>query len=483
MKYLGISNDEKFLFTTKGVYLLEESGRYVPYNTNIITDLYKIKQSDSEYRYNKGEISLTEWVSTPRKFLNTIIEYIVTSPNDKMNILIEWDKKFDKNYLITEMSNKEVTKSIINESWIEINVICEGLWDNIKSGASKSWEGLKSGVSSIAQKVIVPVLKQGVIPFLRWIRRNLNSYIGIITDIILSMFPTIVIMKAIWGLIVVLDIYEILTNNFDPQDPERQKMPFLFLITDSLSLLFTAAAGKTAGVTLKQAIKTGAKSPATKGILKKLIEKLPMLSKVLGEAEKFLVKVFGKNIGGFLGKVFSGIDTVITKMGTWISKTFGLNLGKEALIKTGKEIITKKGLAKLALGTGVGVGIAEFFKEKTIKEGDTGDKVKQIQKGIILAKQTPVNMGGVPTLKYSGKVDGIYGPETTQAIKDIQKAYKLPITGKVDPKLSFAFGVEMEPGGLEKIVGTDNMKSFGEKMIKSNSWLESKFGKLKGSME
>lgn len=494
MKYIGLSNDEKFIFTTKGFYILEESAVFVPYNSNLLSNLYKINKSDSEYRYNKGQLSLTEWVSTPRKFLNMVLENLVSSPNDKMNILIEWDKKFDKNYLITETTNKEVTKTIINESWDEVSVICEGLWDSIKSGAKSAWNGIKSGassawnaiksgVSAVAQKVIIPILKKGVMPFLRWVRRNLNSYIGIIADVILSMFPTVVVMRAIWGLIVVLDIYEILSNDYDPEDPERQQMPFLFLITDVLSLLFTAAAGKTASVTLKQAVKTGATSPAAKGILKKLIEKLPMLSKFLGDAQKFIVKVFGKNIGGFIGKVFSGIDTVITKMVSWISETFGLKLGKDAFIKTGKEIATKKGLGKLAVGTGIGVGIAEFFKEKTIKEGDKGDKVKKVQEGILLAKQTPANMGGVPTLKYDGKVDGIYGPQTTQAVKDIQKAYKLPITGNVDPKLAFAFGIEMEPGGLEKIVGTDNMKSFGDKMVKSNSWLESKFGKLKGSMK
>ena len=491
MKYLGISNDEKFLFTNKGFYILEESSKFVPYNSNILSELFKISQSDSKHQYNLGNITLSECFSLPRKFLTMVLESLKVPTNDKMNVLIEWDKKFSKNLLISESTELLIIESKINESWEEIGVICEGLWDDIKSGASrawggiksgvsKAWEGLKSGISAVAQKVIIPILKQGVMPFLRWVRRNLNTYGGVIADVILSMFPTVVVMKAIWGLIVVLDIYEILTNDYDPKDTERGQMPFLFLITDILSLIFTAAVGKVAGVTLKTSIKTGVKSPAVKGVLSKLLKNLPRLSKFLGDAEKFIIKIFGKTAGGFIRTVFSGIDTIITKLTQWISKTF--KIAGQAFIKTGVEIGTKKGLTKLAVGTLGGVGIAELFKEKTIKEGDRGDKVKQIQKALNMVKNTPVTEGGIPTLKFNGVVDGLYGPSTTQAIKDVQTYYKLPVTGKVDPKLAFVFGIEMDPGTFEKIVGVENMKSLGDRLIKSNKWLESKFGKFKGSI-
>ena len=277
-----------------------------------------------------------------------------------------------------------------------------------------------------------------------------------------------------------------MTNDYVPNDPERAQTPFLFLITDILSLLFTAATGKAAGVTLKQSIKLGGKSPVVKGILTKLVDKLPLLSKFLGDAQKFIVKVFGKNVGGFIGKVFSGIDTVITKLVSWIGKTFGLsglkNAG-EAIAKTGAEITTNKGAVKLAIGTGLGVGMAEFFKEKTIKEGEKSTKVTKIQQGLLQLKKFPTNMGGVPTIKFAGPANGVYGPDTTQAIKDVQKAYKLPITGTVDPKLAYVFGIEMDPSGLEKIIPKDVMSSFGKRLMNVNSWMESKFGNLKGSIK
>ena len=481
MKYLGISNDEKFLFTNKGFYILEESSKFVPYNSNILSELFKISQSDSKHQYNLGNITLSECFSLPRKFLTMVLESLKVPTNDKMNVLIEWDKKFSKNLLISESTELLIIESKINESWEEIGIICEGLWDSIKSGASNAWEGLKSGVSAVAQKVIIPILKQGVMPFLRWIRRNLNTYLGIIADVILSLFPTVVVMKAIWSLIVFLDIYEILTNDYDPKDTERSEMPFVFLIADIISLIFTAAAGKTAGVTLKTAIKSGTKSPAVKGILSKLLKNLPRLSKFLGDAEKFLIKVFGKTAGGFIGKVFSGIDTVITKLTQWISKTFKIT--DNVFIKTGNEIVTKKGLTKLAFGTAVGVGLAEFFKENTIKEGDRGDKVKQIQEVLKMIKNTPASDGGVPSLKFNSSIDGIYGPLTTQAIKDVQTYYKYPVTGEVDPKLAFVFGIEMGPDNFTKIVGVKNMKSFGDRLFGVNKWLESIFGKFKGSIK
>jgi len=35
---------------------------------------------------------------------------------------------------------------------------------------------------------------------------------------------------------------------------------------------------------------------------------------------------------------------------------------------------------------------------------------------------------------YDGPIDGIYGPQTRNAVKEAQKTYHLTITGRVDPK-------------------------------------------------
>ena len=100
-----------------------------------------------------------------------------------------------------------------------------------------------------------------------------------------------------------------------------------------------------------------------------------------------------------------------------------------------------------------------------------------------MIKTAPTNMGGIPNLKYDGGITGVYDSKTTQAIKDIQTNYKLPVTGKVDPKLGYAFGVEFKPGTLEtllkNVVGTENIKSFAEKLSSADNYLKNTFMPVK----
>jgi len=478
MKYLGLSKDEKYIFMNEGFYQLENGKhKFIKYNNkNILKNLSEMFKSDINNRFINNKISIQERLSSSKTFLNIFLESFNFNTNHKLKHILEWDKKFEGVFLISESSNSLLVEETFNNSWDYVDVLVEGIWDNIKSGASKAWEGtkkivsggwdlVKKGLSAVAQKVVIPIIKQGVIPLLRWIRRNLNTYFGIIADIILSLLPTVVVMKVVWGLICLLDIYEIATGDYDPNDPERKEMPFIFFIGDLVSWIFAAAAGKAASMSLKSGIKALSKSPAAKKVLTTMLEKAPGISKMFGSVKSFLTKLFGPSAAGIISKLFGYVDTVVSKLIIWIRSALGL---------TTKKAI-KKAIPKLAVGSALGVGMAEFFKEKTIRLGDKGDKVKKIQQGILLAKQSPTEMGGVPGLKFDGPVDGVYGEKTVQAIKDIQKAYKLPITGEVDPKLAFGFGVEMEPGNIEKIVGVNNMKKFGERIMSANKWLNSKF--------
>ena len=483
MKYVGISNDGNYVFMNEGFYHLENGeSKFHKYNQNVFKYLSEMFKSNIEFEFKTGVISLQEKLTSSKKFLNIILESYDFTYNDKLNYIIEWDKRFEGVYLINENTSSLIVETVLNESWEFVNTLTEGIWDSIKSGASKVWGGIKKAGNIVLQKVIMPIIKKGIIPFLRWIRRNLTTYFGIIAELILSLFPTVIVVKAVWGLIVMLDFYEIINNDFDPQDPDRGQMPFVFLIGDILSLAFTAGVGKVANKSLTTAAKTGAKSPAVKNILTKLLKSIPGLKNLLSSANKFLTKMF-PTMTGLIRTIFNGIDAVISKLYSWITKIFGLNIGKQslkkAITKTGQEILTKGGGYKLAIGLGLGVGLAEMFEESSIGEGDKGDQVKVIQKGIEMIKTAPTNMGGIPNLKYDGGVTGVYDSKTTQAIKDIQTNYKLPVTGKVDPKLGFAFGVEFKPGLMDKImtnvVGTENMKSFGEKLSKADSYLKSTF--------
>jgi hypothetical protein len=487
MKYVGISNDGNYVFMNEGFYHLENGeSKFHKYNQNVFKYLSEMFKSNIEFEFKTGVISLQEKLTSSKKFLNIILESYDFTYNDKLNYIIEWDKRFEGVYLINENTSSLIVETVLNESWEFVNTLTEGIWDSIKSGASKVWGGIKKAGNIVLQKVIMPIIKKGIIPFLRWIRRNLTTYFGIIAELILSMFPTVIVVKAVWGLIVMLDFYEIINNDFDPQDPDRGQMPFVFLIGDILSLAFTAGVGKVANKSLTTAAKTGAKSPAVKNILTKLLKSIPGLKNLLSSANKFLTKMF-PTMTGLIRTIFNGIDTVITKLYSWITKIFGLNIGKQsvkkAITKTGQVILTKGGGYKLAIGLGLGVGLAELFEEESIGEGAKGKEVEQIQKSIEMIKTAPTNMGGIPNLKYDGGITGVYDSKTTQAIKDIQTNYKLPVTGKVDPKLGFAFGVEFKPGIMNtlitNVVGTENMEKFAKKLSSADNYLKNIFTPVK----
>ena len=51
---------------------------------------------------------------------------------------------------------------------------------------------------------------------------------------------------------------------------------------------------------------------------------------------------------------------------------------------------------------------------------------------------------------YKGEVDGIYGPQTTQAVEDLQKANDLPVTGTVDQATILALQAELVKAGHDE---------------------------------
>ena len=554
VKFLGISNDDKYVFTNKGFYVCENKGFYIPYNEGMLPYLVEIAKDNNDYEYKTGQISLKEYLSKPRKVLSIISEAL--SPQQSFRVIKEWEEQFGKKTLITESISRFEAKTIVRESFdglrglvseenldataldITTNLIdalsktfnddeegalkqikrinstellnkvndllkrkknmdikayindemsdvdweYKAVYDHLKTLDSSLGSGYKSnkflqatgkvidagakvggavlaGLSYAAKKIILPIIKQGVIPLMRWIRRNLNTYLGIIVDVVLSMLPTVVVMKVVWGLIVLLDIYEIATGDYDPDDPERKQMPFVYLITDLVALLFTAAAAKGTSVTIKAAMK-GSASPAAKGLLKSLLEKLPMLNKFLGDVQKFLIKLFGKSVGGFIGKMLGMVDNVITKLTNWIKSVVGVT-AKEG----GKKILTKT-----AVGVGLGVGIAELFMEKSFGEGKSGEYgkgkyVKQMQENLLAMTKE----GGEFNVGYKGPVTGIYDKATGDAVyKLYQKAGMTP-KRIATPYMANILGVQMEPGGLFKMIPKQYLESFGTYMQKMDT--------------
>lgn len=522
--FLGVSPDEKIFFTNKNIYVNEgDELKKLEYDLDSLPYILETARKKCDKMLIEGNITLNKYLSVPQKFLMSLMEEWGVNHGVKQEINEHWNDKFKGSIKLLTENRKLIFENGLNHQlWEEVNlianqVILEQAWnpfskdfvvykgakavgsaigqganwalDKAKKVGSAAWEGIKQvgnavyqggkwiikGISKAAGKLLNWVLKKGIIPALRWIRRNLHSYIGMITEIIASMFPTVVVVKAIWCLIVILDIYEILNDDYDPYDPERKQMPFLFLMTDILSLFMTAAAGFIAKKLFKTAAKDVAKgaimNPQAKSYLTTIFKSLPKLSGTLKYVQDILTTWFGKSVGGVLGKVFGGINTIVSKLGTWIKTTFKIG-------ETAAELATKQGMTKLATGTVMGLGFAEFFKEKSLRKGMTSDLVKQAQNGLLLTKKT-----SYPQLQFDGPADGVFGEQTEKAVKQLQEYLKLPVNGVIDPRIGMVLGVDFGPGNLEKLVGAENMKTLGDKLMATNKWLDATFGSTKGALK
>jgi hypothetical protein len=490
--FWGVSPDEKIFFTNKNLYVNEGNElKKLEYDLDSLPYILETARKKCDKMLKEGKMTLNNYLSVPKKFLTSLMENWDINKGIRQEINEHWDNKFKDSIKLLTENRKLIFENGLNyQLWEEVNLVANQLiteW-SLWNAAQSAWKGVKKvgsaigsatqsawkGISKAAGSLLSWVLKQGILPALRWIRRNLNSYIGMITEIIASMFPTVVVVKAIWCLIVILDIYEILFDDYDPKDPERAQMPFLFLMTDLLSLVMTAAVGMGSKIIFKKAVREVAQgaavSPQAKGLLTTILKSLPGLSNTLKSVQSIITTWFGKSAGKFLGSVFNGLDSIITKLSNWINKTFKLG-------KTATELGTKSGLIKASVGLGMGVGLAEFFRENTLKKGMTSDLVKQAQNGLLLTKKT-----SYPQLQFDGPADGVFGEKTENTVKQLQEYLKLPVNGVIDPRIGMVLGVDFGLGNLEKLIGSENMKTLGDKLMATNNWLEATFGSTKGAL-
>lgn len=232
---------------------------------------------------------------------------------------------------ITESVHSEVNNILENTKWSKDmvyewikngEIINEGLWDTIKSGASTAWEGIKSGTKAVAGTIMKGmewVFKNGVLPFLRWVRRGLYTGVGIVIDVVVSILA-VKTNAIVWAIIVLLDIYEIATNDYDPKDPERKEHPFFYLIGDALGLVVTAAVGKVFTKSIPMIKKVGVKkaAPTMVKMLESLSTKIPSMKGTLKNAGNSLAKKFkGDTV---ISVILRSIDSVLSKLQVFLGK-------------------------------------------------------------------------------------------------------------------------------------------------------------------
>lgn len=409
-----LSNDGSYIFD----FVITENGKYMIFADNLVS---------TELGYI-GNIWENTWV------FNELVE--------------ENFKKFDN--ILEEQTIKSInwTKELFLETIQSITaqeVLDEQVWDWVKKTASSAVSGIKKvggaiakGVGDLAKKVLM----QGVIPAMRWIRRNAYTAIGTVVDVVSAMIPvTSGVNKLIWAMIVILDILEITTGNFDPQDEERKADPYSGLLVDLISFAFAAAAGLGA----KAAIKSVKAGKPVSGFLKNTLIKLkgvfPSIASSLKSFGDLIVKYIpgAKNI---VNIVLSGVNKVLSGLDKFINQLF-----------------SKQG----AVAVGTGAVVAFIAKPVVLGIGSSGQDVALMNKYFKeihnLVPQVPDKFKVDPKKISTGNS---FDKNSEDAVKkfamyfnsdpELGKYTQLRTDGKIDNAGLQAMGITMDDRGIAKLI-------------------------------
>jgi hypothetical protein len=314
-----------------------------------------------------------DFVLTENNKYLIIMDQVFVSGGDGNSIGSIWDNTHIFNELISESISKvknltesvqedvmeiigsfEWKKETINEWLKNKEIISEGVLDWIKDKANLA----KDSVTKLAKWAF-----NGVVDMLRWIRRNAMTNIGMVIDIIVSIL-SVKSNAIVWLLIVLLDIYEIGTGDFDPKDSERKESPYMGLISDMISALVSSAIGfafkKSATVVLKKGLKP---TPYMVKWLTWISKKIPSMKNQLVKTANLLESKIKS--GGIISKMISLIDKVLGGVVKFINDLFskkGLKATQQAIITTGA----------------IRAGLNYMEKNKNKNQTNTGDENSDI---------------------------------------------------------------------------------------------------------
>ena len=342
----------------------------------------------SLYEPKKGKDFVFDFVLTENEKYLIIMDQVFVAGGDGNSIGSIWEHTHIFNELVNESISKIETlnediktniSNIVESIEWKKELVLEWIKEKRVISEGETWDKFKAGVSSIASKVgnaaveaAKAIFFKGILPALRWVRRGLYTGVGIVIDVVVSILAAKT-NAIVWFVVVLLDIYEIATGDYDPQDPDRMQMPFFFLIADLIGCVFTGAAAfafkKAAPIVASQGLKKGA--PTMVKMVEGLAQKIPSLKGQLKGVADTLAKKIGPSSTGIIGKILSFIDNILTKFATFLQRLFSKEGIKAtatggAVLGVGK--VVEKGLGKLDKGNKIGTAIASFdqkLKDKT----------------------------------------------------------------------------------------------------------------------
>ena len=235
----------------------------------------------------------------------------------------------------------------------------------VQDFASKSWDGLKKLYTNIKDSdwaAAFELIKKGVLWVARKIRSALYNPIGLLLDaILLATGIGKSLQFVIWSVVVGLDIYELISGNFEE---EGIALPWrlLFLGIDILGLVFAGVAAKGAkgivgglirkfGSSIEGLTNAVKQSKPLQEVVQKILGSTKsangLMSKAAGYLEKNAPKIYN-----FLSGSFKAVGTFIQKI---VDTLTSILVGT---VKTTSKVIHAPGKAVSALVGGGKLGSA-----------------------------------------------------------------------------------------------------------------------------
>ena len=291
-------------------------------NPIFICEMFRTQFSLS---YKHSLIESTDLFSKMRKLIYPLLE-------NNANTIMEYEMKYGQSLLV-ESSFSVDTIQIIDEAWEFVKqklfeqypLLVEGLWDDIKSGASKAWNKTKEVAGAAWDKVKEAgtwVLTKGLPWFMEKLEKFMLSPVGIGLDVALTAIGVGKLATGIiWGILAIWKIYQLMSGKISGV------WAYVDIAVCFVGLIFSGAA---------KSLRTAFTSVG--GDIAKMSPKFlaPLMEMLAGGASKIL---------GLLAKPFEWLASIFGAKATELVSTAKRSLGK---VFTDMKATFSPGLQKAA---------------------------------------------------------------------------------------------------------------------------------------